>query len=720
MSSMNSYFRFSSCGLLVLLFALQAQVPLQAQATCPAGTLWEPYSEVCADVRDVQSEFLPALQISTAVHSSAPVPGTMTTGTAYAPDQLVALESGRLHTRMFVYPDGLERDTPLPSWLYTTATSRVDNGLEVVAMYSEDQDSGYLGLFAWTCLPDFPCPNSAKVPDWQWSQPLPQFTCNITQTVDQGGHAQKQLYYANHSDRLDDGSPPLWKSAVYLWNYCDSAWDLAWEHVYRQDKIDCSVPGATCAWWGPSVEIFGDALYPQIGELGYEESLLYHDGIWSWLPPPEAQFRDPTNPSWGSQTPWQVFHLEPNRSYGVGNWFNENDAPVIEGQMVLTTGEGEPLAIDAGLLTISDADIDPAYHVDYELTVYGSNNYTYSNGELTPDAGFTGTLVVPISVSDGAAESATFELLVYVGPDNGPPVIQGQVPLQTLEDQPIVIGIDDLIIDYPGNDPANLAVIIHSGQFYTVTGTQVTPMVNFNGLLLVPVSVSDGLQESDVFELNITVVPVNDAPSINGQLPIQTLERTPIEITVGHLLLSDPDNDASDLSVRVLDGAGYQRVGNTITPDPGVVGTLGVNVVASDGGLDSDTYALMVQVIADNVPPQIVLSGSATVTVRLGNTYTDAGATAIDNVDGDISDRIVVDNPVNTARAGAYTITYRVEDLAGNTAVATRTVIVQATAPAQSSGGGGAVSVLVLVLVLAILIAGNKKGRTLPGTAFHK
>ena len=606
---MKSYLQIPSCGLLVFLAAVQAQ------AACPAGTLWEPYSEVCADVRDIQGEFLPALKTSTAIHSGAPVPGSMGAGIAYAPDQLVSLASGRLHTRMFVYPDGLERDGPLPAWLYTTATSRVDNGLEVLAMYVEDRDTGALGLFAWSCVPDFPCPDGAVAPDWQWSLPLPQLTCNITQIVDQGGHAQKQLYYANHSDRLDNGSPPLWKSAVYLWNYCDAAWDLAWEHVYRQDKTDCSDPDATCAWWGPSVEIFGDAVYPQVGELGYEDSLLYHDGIWSLLLPPETQFRDPANPSWGSQTPWQLFHLEPNRSYGIGNWFNVNDAPVIEGQEVLATEAGESLPIDTSLLTISDADIDPAYHVDYKLTVYAGNNYTYSNGELTPDAGFTGTLVVPISVNDGAAESATFELRVNVGP-----------------------------INYP--------------------------------------------------------------PSIDGQHPLQTLERTPIEITVADLLLSDPDNELSELSVRVLDGVDYQRVGNTVTPQPGVIGMLEVQVVASDGELDSDTFNLLVQVIADNVPPEIVLAGSATVSIRLGNSYTDAGASATDNVDGDISDRIVVENPVNTDRAGTYTITYNVEDLAGNAAVATRTVIVEATAPVQtsSSGGGGALSILVLMILAALAL----------------
>ena len=267
--------------------------------------------------------------------------------------------------------------------------------------------------------PEFPCPNGARAPGWQWSRPLPELACNITQIVDQGGHAQKQLYYANHTDRLDDQSPALWRSAVYLWNYCDQAWDLAWEHLYREDKRDCSQDGSTCAWWGPSVEIFGDAAYPQVGELGYEESLLYHDGEWSRLLPPETEFWDPANPEWGSQTPWQLFHVEPNRSYGVGNWVNENDAPVIEGQMPLRTETGETLALDTSALIISDADVDPAYHVGYQLTVYAGDHYTYSDGELTPEAGFEGTLVVPVSVSDGAADSATFELSVAVGRDRG-------------------------------------------------------------------------------------------------------------------------------------------------------------------------------------------------------------------------------------------------------------------------------------------------------------
>jgi hypothetical protein len=80
----------------------------------------------------------------------------------------------------------------------------------------------------------------------------------------------------------------------------------------------------------------------------------------------------------------------------------------------------------------------------------------------------------------------------------------------------------------------------------------------------------------------------------------------------------------------------------------------------------------------DTTAPVITLVGSSTVTVTLGSSYTDAGATANDNKDGDLTSSIVstyaaTSNP-NTNLVGTYTITYTVSDAAGNTGTATRTV----------------------------------------------
>ena len=49
--------------------------------------------------------------------------------------------------------------------------------------------------------------------------------------------------------------------------------------------------------------------------------------------------------------------------------------------------------------------------------------------------------------------------------------------------------------------------------------------------------------------------------------------------------------------------------------------------------------------------------------------YTEQGATASDNTDGDITANIITTGTVDTATPGTYTIHYNVLDTAGNPAV---------------------------------------------------
>ena len=78
----------------------------------------------------------------------------------------------------------------------------------------------------------------------------------------------------------------------------------------------------------------------------------------------------------------------------------------------------------------------------------------------------------------------------------------------------------------------------------------------------------------------------------------------------------------------------------------------------------------------DTEAPVITLNGAATVNLNVGETYTELGATATDNVDGDITGNVVIGgDTVNTNIAGSYIVTYNVSDAAGNTAnEVTRTV----------------------------------------------
>lgn len=89
-----------------------------------------------------------------------------------------------------------------------------------------------------------------------------------------------------------------------------------------------------------------------------------------------------------------------------------------------------------------------------------------------------------------------------------------------------------------------------------------------------------------------------------------------------------------------------------------------------------------------NQEPMITLLGEPTVTIDQGTSYTDSGAIAIDNYDGDLSEDIVISNPVNVNVPGIYTITYNVTDANGNAATqVTRTVTVSgaSTSSTQTS-----------------------------------
>lgn len=96
----------------------------------------------------------------------------------------------------------------------------------------------------------------------------------------------------------------------------------------------------------------------------------------------------------------------------------------------------------------------------------------------------------------------------------------------------------------------------------------------------------------------------------------------------------------------------------------------------------SDTFEDII-VISDVGAPVITLIGSATINIPIGGTFTDPGATATDDEDGDITANIVVGgDTVDVNTAGTYIITYNVSDAAGNAATQrTRTVIVNEADP---------------------------------------
>ncbi|MBS4061184.1 MAG: DUF5011 domain-containing protein [Bacteroidetes bacterium] len=76
--------------------------------------------------------------------------------------------------------------------------------------------------------------------------------------------------------------------------------------------------------------------------------------------------------------------------------------------------------------------------------------------------------------------------------------------------------------------------------------------------------------------------------------------------------------------------------------------------------------------LADKYAPFIIINGENPLWIRIGDTYTDAGAKAYDvDESGDtinISYKLVTDNNVNTTIIGLYKVSYSVSDENGNMA----------------------------------------------------
>ena len=102
---------------------------------------------------------------------------------------------------------------------------------------------------------------------------------------------------------------------------------------------------------------------------------------------------------------------------------------------------------------------------------------------------------------------------------------------------------------------------------------------------------------------------------------------------------------------------------------------LTLSVSDSSNNLSSKDIKLVRE---DLEAPSISINGNSTMYLPIGSGYSDAGASATDICDGDVSSSISVSGGVDTSRAGSYSVTYSVSDLSGNSTSVSRNVFVYA------------------------------------------
>lgn len=163
-----------------------------------------------------------------------------------------------------------------------------------------------------------------------------------------------------------------------------------------------------------------------------------------------------------------------------------------------------------------------------------------------------------------------------------------------------------------------------------------------------------------------------------------TVDNTPPVITI------DPYNTAQQNTDLTITASTNEGTLNTTTHTFTANGSF--DFVATDAAGNVTTQTVIITNI-DKVAPVLTLGGSSNMLLMPGAAYLESGASALDDVDGDISSSVVITNPLNTTFPGTYTITYNVTDAAGNHATpVTRTVVIFTRGGGGSgtiSGGGG-------------------------------
>ena len=208
---------------------------------------------------------------------------------------------------------------------------------------------------------------------------------------------------------------------------------------------------------------------------------------------------------------------------------------------------------------------------------------------------------------------------------------------------------------------------------------------------------------SDASSFDVTVVD-NTAPLISGLTPIRTA-------VAGADGTASPDLTDGIVVTDLVDPA---PVLSCLPAGPLAFGETTITCTATDAS-GNPSFANYVFDVTDETGPIITLTGPATVTLEANiDTYVEPGATALDNVDGDVSSNIVITGNVDATTVGTYTRYYDVSDNQGIAAATlSRSVVVQDTiapvinVPASPLIVGGATSPVSVNYQVSVTDAGN-------------
>jgi DNA/RNA endonuclease G (NUC1) len=391
-----------------------------------------------------------------------------------------------------------------------------------------------------------------------------------------------------------------------------------------------------------------------------------------------------------------------------------NDSPTAADDSA-TTDEDTSVTINV-LANDSDVENDS---LTISAVTQGAHGSVVNNGvdvTYSPAANYHGSDSFTYTANDGHGGTAVATVNVTINAVNDNPVAVND-SASTNEDNSVTIDVvaNDTDVDGDSLSLTSVGVASH-GSVSIVSGkASYSPAANYNGSDSFGYVVSDGHGGQANGSVNVTINPVNDAPTANNQ-SANTASNTPVAIT---LTGNDLETPSGSLTFTVTSGPSHGSLAGsganlTYMPGPNYSGPDSFKFTVTDTGDGSSApltsaEATVSITVNDTVAPTITLNGNS-ISLWPANhdlftvNVTDLVAGASDNFDATVNLNSVeiagVSSDEGTAASGdivigatcksvqlraerngsddgrVYTITFRVRDAAGNTGYATATVTV--------------------------------------------
>jgi hypothetical protein len=336
----------------------------------------------------------------------------------------------------------------------------------------------------------------------------------------------------------------------------------------------------------------------------------------------------------------------------------------------------------AGILSYTDTLSTGSTNVP---TITATTNDANATDTITNASALSGTSTILVTAQDGTTtETYTIDFTVSNGTGTSTPVLTSisisplNPSISATSTQLFTATTSDQFGDaFPASITWNSTVpgvgTINSAGLFTAVSAGVTTITASAGTTSTStlITVTAIIATTTLSDLTVYNAALNAVVQANYTPASWTTYQT---VVAANIVTTANTQAEVDAATAAIIAAQLNLVPNPVVSNPVSGGSVASGIIPTP----TTTTTTGSSESSDNVAPVITILGANPASITVGDSYTDAGATANDNVDGNITSNINAVSSINMNVPGTYSVVYSVSDKAGNISSATRTVIVNA------------------------------------------